>query len=186
MKATQRSANKRVPRDERAAAPQPAALTPGSPAPTFTLLDQHGTPRTLKSLLPRAPGGLLLLTFYPEIKTPACSRQVCELNAHQPHLAARGVALAGMSPDDPALIAAFAAANGVAFPLLSAPRDATGVPLVMAAYGAFGEKNLYGRTVTGVRRSSVLIARDGLIAHHWPVVRATGHAERFVRFMQDR
>ena len=171
----------------KAAVPFPA-IEPGTVIAPFTLPDQTGTARTLASLLAGAhrgtKGGPLVLYCYPEADTPACTQQACELNADLAALAKLGATVAAISPDEPAKLRAFADKFKLTFPLLGDVPDSSGVPRVMKALRGFGTKNLYGKMVTGVIRSTLFIARDGTVIEHWPKTPAKGHAGRVVRALE--
>ena len=133
-------------------------LEPGDPAPDFALPDQKGAPVALGDFR----GRTLLVYFYPEADTPGCTKQSCSVRDARQDLADRGVAVVGISPDDPAKQARFDTKYGLSFPLLSDPDHA-----VADAYGAWGEKKLYGRTYVGLIRSSFLIDPEGRIVRAW-------------------
>jgi peroxiredoxin Q/BCP len=133
-------------------------LEPGDPAPDFALPDQTGATVALGDFR----GRTLLVYFYPEADTPGCTKQSCSVRDARQDLADRGVAVVGISPDDPAKQARFDTKYGLSFPLLSDP-DHT----VADAYGAWGEKKLYGRTYVGLIRSSFLIDPEGRIVRAW-------------------
>ena len=133
-------------------------LEPGDPAPDFALPDQTGATVALSDFR----GRTLLVYFYPEADTPGCTKQSCSVRDARQDLADRGVAVVGISPDDPAKQARFDTKYGLSFPLLSDPDHA-----VADAYGAWGEKKLYGRTYVGLIRSSFLIDPEGRIVRAW-------------------
>ena len=133
-------------------------LEPGDPAPDFALPDQTGASVALSDFR----GRTLLVYFYPEADTPGCTKQSCSLRDARQDLADRGVAVVGISPDDPDKQARFDTKYGLSFPLLSDPDHA-----VADAYGAWGEKKLYGRTYVGLIRSSFLVDPDGRIVRAW-------------------
>ena len=133
-------------------------LETGDPAPDFALPDQTGATVALGDFR----GRTLLLYFYPEADTAGCTRQSCSVRDARQDLADRGVAVVGISPDDPAKQARFDTKYGLSFPLLSDPDHA-----VTDAYGAWGEKKLYGRTYVGLIRSSFLIDPEGRIVRAW-------------------
>ena len=140
-------------------------LEPGTLAPSFQLPDHDGEPVALRDLR----GRWVVLYFY----TPGCTVEACEFTAALPALRALDAVVYGCSADGAAAHQRFRAKHALEVPLLTdADRE------VMAAYGAWGKKVMYGREVEGVIRSTVLIAPDGRIAHHWPNVRAAGHAEQ--------
>ncbi|WP_018685094.1 thioredoxin-dependent thiol peroxidase [Actinokineospora enzanensis] len=144
-------------------------LSPGDPAPGFTLPDSEGNDVTLADLRGRS----VLLYFYPAASTPGCTKQACDFRDNLAELNDAGFAVLGVSPDKPAKLAKFVAEEGLTFPLLSDVDKA-----VLTAYGAFGEKQLYGKTVTGVIRSTFVIDADGVISHALYNVRATGHVAK--------
>ena len=149
-----------------------APLTPGARAPEFVLPTADGGTLRLADLT----GRRTVLFFYPAAMTPACSMEAREFEAALPALAAAGVDVVGISPDDVAALARFAERDALTYPLASDPDHA-----VMSAYGAFGEKNLYGRTVRAVIRSTVVIAPDLSIEKAFHNVKATGHVARLRR-----
>lgn len=134
------------------------ALKPGDPAPDFQLLDQNGNSVSLSDY----KGGLLLLYFYPKADTPGCTTQACCLRDAIPDFAKSGVKICGVSPDEPDAQRKFSEKFTLPFPLLSDP-DHT----IAEAYGAWGEKSMYGKTYFGIIRSSFLIDPDGLILDAW-------------------
>jgi len=144
-------------------------LSTGDHAPAFTLPNQDGTPVSSASL----SGERYVLYFYPADDTPGCTRESCQFNDELGHFAATNVRVFGISPDDAASHVAFRAKYGLAFDLLSDPSTET-----MAAYGAYGEKKLYSKTVVGVIRSTFVVGPTGLIEHAWYGVRTDGHAAR--------
>ena len=125
-----------------------ARLSPGDQAPDFTLPSADGTPVSLAELA----GRKLVLYVYPAASTPGCTTQACDFRDSLPSLQAAGYEVVGLSPDPPAKLARFREAEGLPFPLLSDPEKA-----VLTAYGAYGEKKLYGKTVVGVIRSTFVI-----------------------------
>lgn len=147
-------------------------LTPGQSAPSFTLPDQYGRPLSLTDFA----GRRLLLYAYPAALTPGCTKQAGDFRDNLALLTDSGLQVAGLSPDPVTRLARFAAAERLAFPLLSDP-DRT----ALSAYGAYGPKQLYGKTVVGVIRSTFLIDADGRIERVWYAVKATGHVARLVR-----
>lgn len=135
-----------------------AALKKGDKAPSFALRDQHG--RTVR--LADYRGRKLLVYFYPKADTPGCTAQACSVRDSLEPLRAAGVDAVGISPDEPDAQRAFDAKHGLGFPLLSdADHAAAG------AYGAWGGKNLYGKTVMGIIRSAFLIDEAGRLLEAW-------------------
>ncbi len=144
-------------------------LEPGEKAPDFTLPDADGNQVSLSSLR----GQRVIVYFYPAALTPGCTKQACDFRDSLADLNDAGVAVLGISPDQPAKLAKFRDKEGLTFPLLSDPDRA-----VLQAYGAFGEKKLYGKTTVGVIRSTFVIDADGTIEKALYGVKATGHVAR--------
>ncbi len=144
----------------------------GDAAPDFTLLDAQGAEVSLAGLA----GRRVILYFYPAAMTPGCTTEACDFSAAKPELDLAGVSVIGVSPDATAKLAAFTEKSGLDVTLLSDP-DRT----VLKAYGAYGEKQNYGRTVMGVIRSTFVIGPDGTIEKAWRNVKATGHVARVLR-----
>lgn len=144
-------------------------LTVGGPAPEFTLRDDRGTLRTLRGLR----GKWVVLYFYPEDDTPTCTTQACDLRDHWDGFEAAGIVVLGVSPDPVASHRRFRDRFRLPFRLLSDPDH-----VVATAYGAWGEKQLYGRTYIGMHRNTCVIDPEGRIAAVFPRVRTRGHAAR--------
>jgi peroxiredoxin Q/BCP len=144
-------------------------LEPGDAAPDFTLPDADGNPVQLSSFR----GQRVIVYFYPAAMTPGCTTQACDFRDNLAELNGAGITVLGISPDQPAKLARFRDKEGLTFPLLSDPDHA-----VLEAYGAFGEKKLYGKTVVGVIRSTFVIDTDGKIETAMYGVKATGHVAR--------
>jgi peroxiredoxin Q/BCP len=144
-------------------------LAPGDLAPDFTLPDADGREVSLSSLR----GQRVIIYFYPAAMTPGCTKQACDFRDSRSDLSDAGFTVLGISPDAPAKLARFAELEGLTFPLLSDPgRD------VLKAYGAFGEKMLYGKKSIGVIRSTLVVGADGRIENAYYGVKATGHVAR--------
>jgi peroxiredoxin Q/BCP len=144
-------------------------LEPGDPAPDFTLPDADGNPVQLSSFR----GQRVIVYFYPAAMTPGCTTQACDFRDNLAKLGGAGITVLGISPDQPAKLAKFRDKEGLTFPLLSDPDHAA-----LEAYGAFGEKKLYGKTVVGVIRSTFVVDADGKIEDAMYGVKATGHVAR--------
>jgi peroxiredoxin Q/BCP len=143
-------------------------LKPGDPAPPFSLAADDGKTYALRDFV----GRRVVLYFYPRDNTPGCTTEACDFRDRQPRFATSGVTVLGVSGDSLASHAKFRAKFGLNFPLLTDPGNQ-----VAAAYGAFGEKQMYGRKVQGIIRSTFVIGPDGrLEAVHSPV-RVAGHAD---------
>ena len=118
----------------------------------------------------------MVVYFYPAAMTPGCTTQACDFRDSLDSLAAAGVTVLGISPDKPEKLAKFRDRDAITFPLLSDP-DRT----VLEAYGAYGEKMMYGKKSVGVIRSTFVIDADGKVAQAQYGVKATGHVERLLR-----
>ncbi|WP_040833984.1 thioredoxin-dependent thiol peroxidase [Nocardia brevicatena] len=147
-------------------------LSPGDRAPDFTLPDADGNPLSLADYR----GRKVVVYFYPAASTPGCTKQACDFRDNLAELNGAGIDVVGISPDKPAKLAKFRDAEGLNFPLLSDP-DRT----VLAEWGAFGEKTMYGKKVTGVIRSTFLVDADGVVEVAQYNVRATGHVAKLRR-----
>jgi len=144
-------------------------LTPGDTAPDFTLPDADGKPVSLADYR----GRRVVVYFYPAAGTPGCTKQACDFRDSLTELNGAGLDVLGISPDKPAKLAKFRDKEGLTFPLLSdADKD------VLNAWGTFGEKQMYGKTVTGVIRSTFVVDPEGKIEVAQYNVRATGHVAK--------
>jgi peroxiredoxin Q/BCP len=146
-----------------------ARLEAGTLAPSFTLLDQDERPVALESLR----GGRVVLFFYPEAMTPGCTTEACDFRDSLAPLQQAGYTVLGISRDAPEKLRRFRERDGLTYDLLSDPDHA-----VHEAYGVWGEKVNYGKTVMGVIRSTFVVDEDGRIAHALYNVKATGHVAR--------
>ena len=141
-------------------------LEPGEAAPAFTLNDQDGTPVSLGDYA----GKNVIVYFYPAAMTPGCTKEACDFRDNLNSLASSGYQVIGISKDAPAKNKQFQEQEGLTFPLLSDEDLA-----VHQAYGAYGQKQLYGKTVTGVIRSTFVVDPDGSVRLPLYNVKATGH-----------
>jgi len=144
-------------------------LAAGDPAPDFTLPDADGKPVSLADYR----GRRVVVYVYPAAATPGCTRQACDFRDSLTDLGEAGLDVLGISPDKPATLAKFRDKEGLTFPLLS-DEDRS----VLTAWGAFGEKTMYGKTVTGVIRSTFVVDAEGRIEVAQYNVRATGHVAK--------
>ena len=144
-------------------------LETGDIAPDFTLTDDRGEAVSLHDF----KGRKVVLYVYPAAMTPGCTTQACDFRDSLDSLAASGYAVIGISPDSPAKLAKFRERDGLTFPLVSDEDKA-----LLTAYGAYGEKQLYGKTVVGVIRSTFVIDADGTIDKAMYNVKAKGHVAK--------
>jgi thioredoxin-dependent peroxiredoxin len=144
-------------------------LRPGDPAPDFTLPTDTGDRLALADFM----GRKLVLYAYPAAMTPGCTKQACDFRDSLESLRTAGYEVVGISPDPPAKLAKFRGQEAISFPLVSDVDKS-----VLSAYGAFGEKQMYGKTVTGVIRSTFVIDENGTVERALYNVRATGHVAK--------
>jgi len=144
-------------------------LAPGDEAPDFSLPDADGKTVSLSALR----GQQVIVYFYPAAMTPGCTTEACDFRDNLNRLVGAGLTVLGISRDAPAKLAKFRDKEGLTFPLLSDPDHA-----VLEAYGAYGEKKLYGKTTVGVIRSTFVVEADGTISKALYGVKATGHVAR--------
>jgi peroxiredoxin Q/BCP len=147
-------------------------LAPGDPAPDFTLRTDAGETLSLSDLR----GRKVVLYAYPAAMTPGCTKQACDFRDSLASLKAAGYEVVGISPDAPEKLAKFRERDAITFPLVSDPER-----VVLNAYGAYGEKQNYGRTVLGVIRSTFVIDEKGNIERAMYNVKATGHVAKLRR-----
>ena len=141
-------------------------LTVGQAAPDFTLTDHTGRQVSLSDLR----GRKVVVFFYPAAMTPGCTTEACDFRDSLAPLQQAGYEVLGVSPDQPEKLAQFVEKESLTYPLLSDPDKS-----VLTAWGAYGEKKLYGKTVTGVIRSTVVVGEDGTVEVARYNVKATGH-----------
>ncbi|MGN6246585.1 MAG: thioredoxin-dependent thiol peroxidase [Motilibacteraceae bacterium] len=151
---------------------EPVRLQPGDPAPPLELPDADGVTRSLADHL----GRKVVVYVYPAAMTPGCTKQACDFRDDLRSFAAAGYDVIGVSPDAPAKLVRFREAEQLPFPLLSDPSKET-----LTAWGAYGEKKLYGKTVTGVIRSTFVVDEEGRIERAMYGVKATGHVAKLRR-----
>ena len=147
-------------------------LSPGDPAPDFTLASDTGEQVSLSSLR----GRKVIVYFYPAAMTPGCTTQACDFTDSLSALQGAGYDVLGISPDKPEKLAKFRAKDSLTITLL-ADSDRS----VMTAYGAYGEKKMYGKTVEGVIRSTFVVDEEGRIELAQYNVKATGHVAKLRR-----
>jgi len=144
-------------------------LSEGDAAPDFRLPDSNGDEVALSDFR----GKHVVVYFYPAAATPGCTKQACDFRDNLAELNDANFTVLGISPDKPAKLAKFVADEGLTFPLLSDETRA-----VLTEWGAYGEKQNYGRTITGVIRSTFVVDPDGKIEKAMYNVRATGHVAK--------
>ncbi len=149
-------------------------LAVGDTAPDFTLPTASGEQISLSDLL--AEGRKAVVYFYPAASTPGCTTEACDFRDNLASLKGAGYEVVGISPDGPAALEKFAREQHLTFPLVGDP-DKT----VLEAWGAWGEKSLYGKTVTGVIRSAIVVDAEGVVTHVAYNVRAKGHVAKLRR-----
>jgi len=147
-------------------------LQPGDPAPDFTLPTDDGREVTLSDLR----GRRVIVYFYPAAMTPGCTKQACDFSDSIDRLQSEGFEVLGISPDQPEKLARFRERDGLTITLLSDPEKTT-----LVAYGAFGEKKLYGKVVEGVIRSTFVVDAEGKVELAQYNVKATGHVAKLRR-----
>lgn len=147
-------------------------LQPGDTAPAFRLTSDTGETVSLADLA----GRKVIVYFYPAAMTPGCTKQACDFTDSLDALKAQGYEVVGISPDKPEKLAKFRERDGLTITLLSDPdKD------VLRAWGAFGEKKLYGKVVEGVIRSTFVVGEDGKLEYAAYNVKATGHVAKLRR-----
>jgi peroxiredoxin Q/BCP len=149
-----------------------ARLEPGDKAPAFSLPDADGNTVSLADYR----GRRLIVYFYPAAATPGCTKEACDFRDNLRELNAAGLDVVGISPDPPAKLAKFRDAQRLTFPLLSDPDRK-----VLTAWGTYGDKQMYGKTLRGVIRSTFVVDEKGRIAVAQYNVKATGHVAKLRR-----
>jgi peroxiredoxin Q/BCP len=158
-------------KSNQSAAPQPAAgtgLAEGAPAPAFSLPRDGGTNASLADYA----GKKLVLFFYPRADTPGCTREAIDFTRLSSAFADAGAEVLGVSADTVKAQESFRDKHQLSVPLISDEQHQ-----MLEAYGAWGEKSMYGRTFMGIIRTTVLIDANGRIAKIWRNVRVDGHAD---------
>lgn len=147
-------------------------LKPGDTAPAFTLPDADGNDISLAD----HKGRKVIVYFYPRALTPGCTKQACDFTDNLDLLAAAGYDVIGVSPDKPEKLAKFRDEENLKVTLVGDPAKET-----LEAYGAFGEKQNYGKTIMGVIRSTIVVDENGKVEHAFYNVRATGHVAKIIK-----
>ena len=152
-------------------------LEPGTKAPAFTLTGATGEKVSLQDFA----GRHVILYFYPRDDTPGCTKEACGFRDAWDELRELGAVVLGVSADDADSHERFAAKYRLPFTLLSDPDRS-----VMAAYGAYGEKTMYGKKVVGIIRSTVWIGPDGRVRRHWArVANAAEHPAKVLAALRE-
>ena len=141
-------------------------IEPGQKAPAFALKDQHGKTHRLSDYA----GQPVVLYFYPKDDTPGCTKEACAFRDRRAEMEKLGAQVLGVSPDDAASHAKFKAKFNLNFPLLADVDHQ-----VAEKYGAWREKNMYGKKSMGIQRATFLIDPEGKIAAAWPKIKVDGH-----------
>ncbi len=150
-------------------------IATGNKAPAFALESSAGGTAKLADFA----GKTVVLYFYPRDNTPGCTVEAQDFQAALPALTKAGAVVLGVSKDSLASHGKFAGKFGLQFPLLSDPDGK-----VLEAYGAWGEKSMYGKKMMGIIRSTVVIGPDGKVVRHWPKVSVKGHAAEVLDTVQ--
>ena len=156
---------------------EPKALKAGDKAPTFSLKNTDG--KTVK--LSDFKGKKLVLYFYPRDMTPGCTKEACGFRDDYAQLKKRGVEVVGVSADDQASHQKFTEKYSLPFPLLSDTDHS-----VMEKYGAWGEKNMYGKKMMGVLRSTFIIDEEGRVAHVFRKVKTDSHSQDVLKALDQK
>ncbi|MFE7232877.1 thioredoxin-dependent thiol peroxidase [Streptomyces sp. NPDC002405] len=147
-------------------------LQPGDVAPAFVLPDAEGKEVSLAD----HKGRKVIVYFYPAALTPGCTKQACDFTDNLDLLAGAGYDVIGISPDKPEKLAKFRDKESLKVTLLADPDKK-----VLESYGAFGEKKLYGKTVVGVIRSTIVVDEEGKVERALYNVKATGHVAKIIK-----
>lgn len=149
----------------------------GQKAPDFTLDGSDGSQHSLREHL----GKTVVIYFYPRDNTPGCTKEACGFRDNYKELIDKGVVLIGVSKDSVAAHCKFITSHSLPFVLLSDP-DCS----MMQAYGAFGEKVMYGKKTVGTIRSTVIIGADGIVKKHWTkVAKADQHPDQVLEYLRS-
>ena len=151
-------------------------LEEGEKAPAFTLTADDGSKVKLADL----KGSPVVLYFYPADDTPGCTREACAFRDRSGELKKLGAKVIGVSPDDVASHVKFKDKYDLNFPLLADPDH-----LVAEKFGAWREKNMYGKTTMGIARSTFLIDKEGVIRRVWKAVKVDGHDEAVIEALKE-
>ena len=151
-------------------------LKAGSKAPQFTLQNDGGEKVSLADL----KGKKVVLYFYPKDDTPGCTKEACSFTDHFPAIKRTGAVVLGVSKDSVESHKKFKKKYNLSFDLLSDPGKE-----VIEKYGVWKEKNMYGKKIMGVERTTFLIDEKGMIAHIFPKVKVDGHTTEVLKKLQE-
>lgn len=157
-----------------------ALIDVGMAAPDFRLKDQHGKAHALKDYR----GRVVVLYFYPEDDTPLCTAQACQFRDHFPEFSKIKAAVVGVSPQGVESKKAFVDAHALPFTVLADDQTGPAGPKVCAAYGVWAEKNMYGKLVRGMLRTTYVIGKDGKVAARFDRVKTPGHAAKVLEVVK--
>jgi peroxiredoxin Q/BCP len=150
-------------------------LKEGEKAPLFKGIDQNGKEVTLKDF----KGKTVILYFYPKDDTPGCTKEACNLRDNHSILLEKGFVVVGVSPDNTASHQKFISKYELPFSLIADTEKE-----ILTAYGAWGEKNMYGKISMGVLRSTFIIDEKGIIAKIFKKVQTEAHTEQILKAME--
>ncbi len=150
-------------------------LKVGDKAPSFKLQSEHGEVKSSD-----LKGKRYVVYFYPADDTPGCTKEACSFRDNLPKFTGADVPIFGISPQDVKSKSKFAAKYSLNFPLLADPDHA-----VAEAFGAWGEKSMYGKKYMGILRSTFVVGANGKIEHVWEKVKPEGHAEEVLAYLNS-
>jgi peroxiredoxin Q/BCP len=148
----------------------------GATVPDFTLTDDHDRTVQWNSLR----GKPVIVFAYPRANTPGCTKEACSFRDLAPEFAKRGAVVLGISADSPKAQGSFREKYELTMPLLADPQH-----VVLAPWGIWGEKTLYGKKSMGIRRSTFLFDKDGVLRKVWPNVKVEGHADKVLAALDE-
>lgn len=149
------------------------AAEEGKKAPAFTLAGIDNKGKEIKCKLSELAGKNIILYFYPRDNTPGCTTQACDFTENYSRLTKKGYTVIGVSPDSVESHLKFREKQGLNITLLSDPDKK-----IAEKYGAYGEKNMYGKKTFGIIRSTYIIDEKGKVTKLWRNVKATGHIDK--------
>ncbi len=151
-------------------------IAEGKKAPAFTLAADDGTKVRLSAL----KGSPVVLYFYPRDDTPGCTREACAFRDRKAEIEKLGATVLGVSPDTVEKHVKFRDKYELNFPLLADPDHK-----IAEKYGAWREKNMYGKKKMGIQRSTFLIDANGKVAKVWQRVKVDGHDDQVIEALRE-